>query len=110
MPYQARHSGPSIDAARHLRTRAEIRARGRWASEKSVARYERPARLAESFQELPTGVQEFCQRAEEHFSALIVWRVTPGLLATPARCAGGPTSRTYSAGLAGSARPRGGLG
>ena len=85
MPYQARHSGPSIDAARHLRTRAEIRARGRWASEKSVARYERPARLAESFQELSMGVQEFCQRAEEHFSALIVGRVTPGLIATPRR-------------------------
>ena len=27
--YQARHSGPSIDAARHLRSRSEIKSRGR---------------------------------------------------------------------------------
>ena len=58
-------------------------ARCRWASEKSVARYERPARLAESAQELPVGVEMLCRQAEEHFNAPIVNRVSPGLLAMP---------------------------
>ena len=60
-------------------------ARCRWANERSVVRYERPARLAESAQGLPVGVEEFCRQAEEHFNALIVGRVTPGLLAMPPR-------------------------
>ena len=82
VPCHAQRSGPSIDSASHLRSRAETRARGRWASEKSVARYERPDRLAESFQKLPMGVQELCRRAKEPFSALIEGRVTPGILST----------------------------
>ena len=39
VPYEARHSGPSIDAAGLHRTRSEIQLRGRWAAESSVHRY-----------------------------------------------------------------------
>ena len=66
--------------------------------------------LTEAFQELPVGEQQLCRRDEEHFSALIVGCVTPGLLVTPPRRASGHTSRISSAGLAGSVRPRAGLG
>lgn len=48
VPYQARHSGASIDAAMGFRSRAELKARGRWQSDRSVLRYESKARLAES--------------------------------------------------------------
>ena len=36
VPYRARHSGPSIDAALGTRTRKEIKDRGRWKSDRSV--------------------------------------------------------------------------
>ncbi|CAE7512342.1 unnamed protein product [Symbiodinium sp. CCMP2592] len=52
-PYQMRHSGPSIDRAQHLRSLLEVQRRGTWKSAKSVLRYEKSARLAASFLELP---------------------------------------------------------
>ena len=44
--YQARHSGPSIDRARGIRSLQKIKRRGRWSAESSVQRYERHARLS----------------------------------------------------------------
>ena len=81
--YQARHSGPSIDAARHLRTRAEIKTRGRWSADKSVIRYERPARLSQSLLELSQSKQEFCRRAEELLPRLILGECRADALAFP---------------------------
>jgi len=46
-PYQARHSGASADRAENTRTLDEVRKRGGWKSFKSLARYEKSARLAE---------------------------------------------------------------
>ena len=43
VPYQARHSGPSIDRAKNARTQEEVRKRGNWASRQSVARESRQA-------------------------------------------------------------------
>ena len=43
VPYQWRHSGPSIDRAMKWRPLDEVQKRGRWASQKSVARYEKAA-------------------------------------------------------------------
>ena len=40
VPYMARHSGPSIDAALGTRTRKEIKDRGRWKADRSVFRYD----------------------------------------------------------------------
>ena len=45
VPYQARHSGASIDRATQERTLPEVKKRGRWASDKSVNRYEKHGRL-----------------------------------------------------------------
>ena len=46
VPYQARHSGPSIDRAQNVRSQEEVRKRGGWQSRQSVARYEKAGRLA----------------------------------------------------------------
>ena len=83
VPHQARHSGPSVDSAMHLRTRAEMKARGRWASDKSVMRYERPARLTESFLEMSEARRAHCVRAKELFGQLIAGHVPPDALPQP---------------------------
>ena len=44
VPYVARHSGPSIDAALGTSKRKEIKDRGRWKADRSVLRYEQRAR------------------------------------------------------------------
>ena len=45
VPYQARHSGPSIDRISKLRPLDEVQKRGRWKSFKGVTRYEKAGRL-----------------------------------------------------------------
>ena len=44
-PYQTRHSGASIDRFNNWRSLADVKKRGGWRSDKSVARYEKAARL-----------------------------------------------------------------
>ena len=68
VPYQGRHSGASIDAARRHRPLLEIQKRGRWASLKSVTRYEKSGKLSETWRSL-TPIQrrhfEVCEGAIE---------------------------------------------
>ena len=45
MLYQLRHGGPSHDRRSRTRSLAEVKQRGRWASDTSVRRYEAHARL-----------------------------------------------------------------
>ena len=45
VPYQMRHAGPSHDRLWLLRPLNEVKARGHWASDSSVRRYEAAARL-----------------------------------------------------------------
>ena len=61
VPYGARHSGPAVDVSRGLRTRQEVKERGRWKSEKSVQRYEQRARLSLSFSRLSVDLQTKCK-------------------------------------------------
>jgi len=49
VPYMLRHSGPSLDIALKLRTLPEAQKRGRWASAKSMNRYEREGRLGQDW-------------------------------------------------------------
>ena len=65
-PYQARHSGPSIDRSRDLRTQAEVQKRGQWRAVKSVMRYEKSARLSATFAQLPEKLQRYAALCEEH--------------------------------------------
>lgn len=76
-PYQWRHSGPSIDMARHQRTLGEIQKRGRWKSFKSVTRYEKAARLAANFAELPVNLQRHCLECESQLGDVMQGRTKP---------------------------------
>ena len=75
VPYQARHSGPSIDAARNLRDRASIKARGRWTADKSVLRYEQRARLVASFNKLPHSLQDYSKECEQKLPDLFLGKL-----------------------------------
>jgi hypothetical protein len=84
VPYQARHSGPSIDRARGLRTQEEVQKRGRWASHKSLVRYEKAARLASTFNQLSADQRALCQACEDHIEAIVLGRALPELTLPPA--------------------------
>ena len=73
-PCQLRHSGPSIDRSRNLRSLEEVQKRGRWKSHKSVARYEKSARLAANFQALLPSLQHHCLIAEQQLGAVMLGR------------------------------------
>ena len=75
VPYEARHSGPSVDAAKGLRTRTEIKNRGRWASERSVTRYEQRARLVRSYNLLTAAQQARADYCEAHLGDMLLGRV-----------------------------------
>ena len=72
--YQARHSGPSIDRAKDIRSQLEVQRRGQWMSHKSVIRYERAARLASNFQSLPYRLQQHCLLAERLLGDVMLGR------------------------------------
>ena len=69
--YMGRHSGPSIDRALKLRDISEVKKRGHWKSWKSVARYEKSARLASSFNNLSDDQQLFFQQCEAQLGAFM---------------------------------------
>jgi len=65
-PYQTRHSGPSIDRAKKLRTLHEVQKRGNWRSNKSVLRYEKAGRLSLSYQNLKPRIKEEVLLGKRH--------------------------------------------
>ena len=73
-PYQMRHSGPSIDRSRNHRSLLEVQKRGRWRSYKSVARYEKSARLGANFQRLPVQLQYHCLVCERQLGEVLLGR------------------------------------
>ena len=52
-PHVLRHSGPSSDICHKVRSLKAIQQRGRWASPKSVARYQKPGRMLMLHQLVP---------------------------------------------------------
>ena len=81
VPYQLRHSGPSIDRSRDCRTQAEAQKRGRWRTAKSLTRYWKRARMGNLLLEVAAAVQARCLAAEARIGD-IGWR---GLRAAPGR-------------------------
>jgi len=73
-PYQTRHSGPSIDRVKGYRTLPEVQKRGQWKSHKSVARYEKAARLASTWEALPEDLRLHCLDCEENLGAYLLKR------------------------------------
>ena len=52
-PHCARHGGPSVDAAKGLRTIPEIQKRGMWRAASSVRRYEKAGALMRQLEKVP---------------------------------------------------------
>lgn len=71
-PYQTRHSGPSIDRSRNYRSQHEVQRRGQWRSRKSVNRYEKSARLAATWEQLPAALRSHCQQCEADLGAFLL--------------------------------------
>ena len=63
--YRLRHGGASHDAAARLRTIAEIKRRGRWASDRSVRRYEKRTWLQSEEVKVSPTLEAKAQRIEE---------------------------------------------
>eukprot|EP00435_Cladocopium_sp_Y103_P026023 s1915_g6.t1 len=62
-PYQLRHSGASWDRFKNFRTQLEVKMRGRWESDSSMARYEKKALVSTAFDALPAAIQTRCHSA-----------------------------------------------
>ena len=56
--YAIRHCGPSHDRRKKYRGLAEVKKRGRWISDKSMARYEAHARVVQEFQKFSVNLQQ----------------------------------------------------
>ena len=77
IPYQTRHSGPSIDVSRGLRCTDEVQRRGQWKHVKSTIRYEKGARLGESWARLHPRLQVVCELCETHLADIVLRRPHP---------------------------------
>ncbi|CAK0815512.1 unnamed protein product, partial [Prorocentrum cordatum] len=77
IPYQARHSGPSIDASRRWRTADEVQRRGQWKQARSPIRYEKGARLGESWAGPHPRPQVVCELCGRHFADIVLRRPHP---------------------------------
>lgn len=63
LPHCVRHSGPSVDFLSRARSPAEIQARGRWISQASIARYQKPGQLLSRMNKIPAEVWHEAQAA-----------------------------------------------
>jgi integrase len=72
VPYQGRHSGPSIDRAENVRTQEEVQKRGRWKSHRSLIRYEKHGRLQLSYNQKPRSMRALLDWCETHVEAVVL--------------------------------------
>ncbi|CAK0798705.1 unnamed protein product, partial [Prorocentrum cordatum] len=63
VPYQLRHGGPSHDRLKRYRSMAEIKRRGRWASDYMMRRYEAHALVQQELAALPVDVRRRAEAA-----------------------------------------------
>ena len=99
VPYQARHSGPSIDRALNSRSQEEVRKRGGWVGRQSMARYEKSGRLAATWRKLSSETQLCCTLAEKYLEEIMLGREYP-VITAPGRKGAAATSRISSLGAA----------
>ena len=74
VPYQARHSGPSIDLALRRRTLDSAKKRGRWRTDRSLHRYEKAGRLQQVANRWTEVQRAHFNRSAELVEALILGR------------------------------------
>ena len=83
VPYQARHSGASVDRALGHRALTDIKKRGRWRNDSSIARYEKSGRLARSAQMLSPSQLAAFEVAESQLEAVFTGRKDPATIVFP---------------------------
>ena len=86
--YQLRHGGPSHDRLRRQRSLPEIKERGRWASDKSVRRYEAHALVQQQEASLPPALLRRAREAPGALEGLVLNSL--GLRGWRKRAASGP--------------------
>ena len=74
VPYQCGHSGASHDRAVQLRSLLEIQKRGQWTSNKSVMRYEKSARLGQTYAQYSSRLQAWIAAVSPHVAAIVMGR------------------------------------
>ena len=79
-PYSLRHGGASHDSLHKLRTPEQIRKQGRWRCEKSVARYNKHARVVAEANKLPEKVRRYGQLVNQN---LVAWMAKPAMAKPP---------------------------
>ena len=72
VPYQARHSGASVDAANGIRSIQAIQKRGRWLSKRSVLRYEKAGRLQDTWRDLSSVQKDHFRRCAESLQTVLL--------------------------------------
>lgn len=73
--YQLRHGGASSDYLARHRSLADIRMRGRWRSERSVARYTKSGLIQRMLNSLKPQHLLFCQQAEKRLEKVLLRRI-----------------------------------
>ena len=53
VPHCVRHSGPSVDFLQRSRSATEIQTRGRWSTQKSILRYQKPGQMLARMSKIP---------------------------------------------------------
>jgi len=80
VPYLMRHSGASIDRATDVRSQSEVGKRGRWASVRSIRRYEKRGRLNETWRTLSPRLQAHCVKCHASLESIVLHGEPPPLL------------------------------
>ena len=83
VPYQARHSGVGIDLSLGHRSIPEAKDRGRWASDKSMMRYNKSAKLAQVLKQFDDKQMAYFRSAERRLEALFFAQDKEGELPLP---------------------------
>ena len=76
-PHCVRHSGPSVDFLHRARSATEIQTRGRWKTQKSILRYQKPGQMLARMRKIPKEVWRKAESAltstmrklRQHYSA-----------------------------------------
>ena len=101
VPYQCRHSGVSVDRANGWRSQEACQKRGRWASIRSLVRYEQHGRLGHTIMQYSATLRAHIHLCERHLEAVVLGQ-PHGTISLPP-VAHGNTLPNSSAGPASSA-------
>ena len=72
VPSQGRHFGASMDRATKFRSLGEVKHRGGWKQDKSVARYEKGSRLGFGARQYPTMLTVHGDECEKHLEDILI--------------------------------------